>query len=121
MDDELERIIKQYFPEKRVKQNSTKKKGILSEYFSLTSLIGSALGTSVAYWGTLIFKSAYELVFVKGSLILQELYSGNFANLPMLLQSDYFGDAGKAAFVGGLVGLILTTRLKKWVVSHLGR
>ena len=121
MDDELEEIIKQYFPGKKTKQVSSRKKGILSEYFSVSSLLGGALGTSLAYWGTLIFKSAYDLLFVKSSLIFQELYTGNFGSLATLLQADYWGDVGKAAFAGGLVGLILTTRLKKWILSHLGR
>jgi len=85
----------------------SKAKDYVKSYFSIPSLIGGALGTTVGYWGSITALTAYDLITRKIPEVIQ---TGNLSYL--ISYSDTWGEAGKIAFASGIAGLILARRLE---------
>lgn len=89
----------------------------IKEYFGITGLTGGAIGTGITYWLYLIGRSTYDLIFYKIPLALSE------QNVYRLIEysPDILANASKAAFAGGVVGMVLTTKLKRRISELLWR
>lgn len=90
-------------------------KNYVKSYFTIPSLIGGALGTAAGYWGSITALSTYTLV----QRIPETLHTGNLSNL--LAYSESFSDAGKVAFVGGIVGLVLARKMERMTIHLIQR
>ncbi len=88
-------------------------KNYVKSYFTLPSLLGGAAGTAIGYWGSLTAISLYDIITNK---LPQAIQTGN---LSVFLYSNYWDNAGKIAFVGGIAGLFLARRIERSTLSFL--
>ncbi|MEM7825283.1 MAG: hypothetical protein QW412_00285 [Candidatus Aenigmatarchaeota archaeon] len=82
-------------------------KKYLKSYFTLPSLLGSATGTTLGYWGSLTAISVYDVLTNKIPQLIQT------GNLNVFLYSNYWDTVGKITFVGGISGLLLARRIER--------
>lgn len=118
MGEELRRVLQEV--EKYVQKERRKRKWreVVKDYFGFVPAVGGAFGTAVAYWATLVVKTVYEFAFYAKEEAFNELLAGNYLYAFELLgQADPWAEAGKAAFAGGIAGLIITGKLKRKFLS----
>jgi len=87
-------------------------KGYVRSYFTIPSLLGSALGTAAGYWGSITALTAYDLITRKIPEVIQ---TGNLSYL--ISYSEVWEDAGKIAFVSGIAGLLFARRVERSTFS----